>query len=276
MIKNQLKTFALLATLTALLLWISSFWGTGGLVIGFLFAGLMNLASYWYSDKIVLAMHRARPLTKSEAPEIHRMVERLSKKAGVPKPKVYVVPSQQPNAFATGRGPGKAAIAYTEGILKLLSKHELEGVTAHELSHVKNRDVLVQTVAATVAGVISYLAFMARWSVFLGERDERNNLLGLLLMAVLAPLIATIIQLAISRSREFLADESGAKLVGSGEGLANALLKLESHTRVPLRVGNEATASLFIVNPFRHGFARLFSTHPPVNERVARLRALET
>jgi heat shock protein HtpX len=226
-------------------------------------------------------MYRARPATKAEYPHLHKMVEEIAHKIGLPKPKLYIVPTQTPNAFATGPSPKKAVVACTEGILELLTDHELKGVLAHELSHVKNRDMLVTTIAATLAAVISYLAMMARYAAIFGgmgrDRDNGGNVLGVLLLAILAPIIALLLQLAISRSREYLADETGAKTIKDPHGLATALQKLEQGCRArPLRHGNPTTSSLFIVNPFTAGgLVSLFSTHPPVQERVKRLMQMK-
>jgi len=280
MIKNQIKTVILLGLLTALLLWIGSFWGRGGLFIGLILALLINFGSYWYSDKIVLAMYRATPVSKSEAPLLHRIVEEVSDRASIPKPRVYVIPTSTPNAFATGRNPKHAAVACTKGILELLDENELKGVIAHEISHIKNRDTLIQTIAATIAGVISYIAFMVRWAAIFGgygrDRDG-GNIFELLALAILTPIIASIIQLAISRSREYLADERAARILHNGNGLADALEKLDRGIRHnPIRFGSPTTSSLFIVNPFNaRGLIALFSTHPPVRERIKRLRAMK-
>lgn len=278
MVKNQLKTLALLSILTGLLLWVGSFFGNSGLLIALVFALLINFGSYFFSDKVVLFIYRAKPADKKEHAKLFRIVEDISKNADIPVPKIFIVPSKTPNAFATGRSPSHSAIACTEGILGLLSDRELKGVLAHEISHIKNRDTLIQTIAATIAGVISYLASMARFSAFFGGSDDRdNNILGLLVIAILAPLIALIIQLAISRSREYLADEAGAKTVKDADGLASALEKLERGVKYsPLSFGTEATSSLFIVNPFRaSALLSLFSTHPPIKERVKRLKGLK-
>ncbi|MFH1849339.1 MAG: zinc metalloprotease HtpX [archaeon] len=275
---NQLKTVILLAALTGLLLFVGQLvGGPQGLVIGLVFAMVMNFGSYWFSDKIVLMMYRAKEVKESEQPELHAIVREVVHLANIPMPKVYIIPDESPNAFATGRNPNNAAVACTRGILDLLSRDELKGVIAHEISHIKNRDILIATIAATIAGVISYVAFFARWGAMFGGfgRDrEGSNMFELLALAILTPLLATIIQLAISRSREYLADESAAKTLHSGQGLASALEKLQagiSHN--PFRWGNRAAASLFIANPFRGGsFLNLFSTHPPMKERIKRLR----
>ncbi|MBI1969463.1 zinc metalloprotease HtpX [Candidatus Woesearchaeota archaeon] len=279
---NQVKTVLLLGALTGLLLFIGNLLGgMQGLTIAFLFSVLMNVGMYWFSDKIVLMMYRAREATKKDYPEYHAMIEDICKKAGLPKPKLYIVPSTTPNAFATGRSPKHAAVACTEGILQLLNKEELRGVLSHEMSHVKNRDILITTIAATIAGVISYVAMMARWAAIFGgmggrDNNGRGNILGFLVIAILAPIIALILQLAISRSREYLADHTGAKLIKNPLPLADALQKLETANKHhPMKFGNPATSSLFIVNPFSgRALLQLFSTHPPLAERVRRLREM--
>lgn len=274
------KTALLLAVLTGILLGVGYLvGGVGGLTIAIVLSVLMNFGMYLWSDKIALKMYRAQKADPKKHKQLIDIVRELSQKADIPMPAVYVVPSQTPNAFATGRGPKKASVAATEGILHLLSKHELKGVIAHELAHVKNRDVLIATVAATIAGIISYVAFMARWAAIFGGfggDGDGENILSLLVLAILTPLLATIIQLAISRSREYAADAGGARIVGHGEYLARALEKLEgANKRRPMRASTEAGASLFIVNPFsRQGLTQLFSTHPPVKERVKRLRTM--
>ncbi|PIN78785.1 protease HtpX [Candidatus Woesearchaeota archaeon CG10_big_fil_rev_8_21_14_0_10_33_12] len=277
--KNQLKTVVLLALLTALLLWIGSFWGTSGLIIGLIFAIVLNFGSYWFSDKIVLRMYHAKQVSESEAPRLHKLVREVTQLANLPMPKVYIVPTKNPNAFATGRNPKNAAIACTEGILELLNDDELKGVIAHEASHIKNRDTLIQVVAATIAGVISYAAMMARWGAIFGgfggrDRDGGSGM-ELLFLAIVTPIIATLLQLAISRSREFLADESAAKTLHNSFGLANALEKLEQGVKKnPLRFGSQATSCLFISNPFRGGLLNFFSTHPPMAERINKLKSM--
>jgi heat shock protein HtpX len=258
--------------------------GTGGMLL-FGFIGLVfNLLSYWFSDRIALMAHRAQPVGREQLPELYEMVERLTRKAGMPMPRLYVIPSMTPNAFATGRNPEHAAVAVTEGILRLLDRRQLEGVIAHELSHVKNRDVLIATIAASVAGLISALGHAIQWGAILGgfgrrEGDEEGgNPFAALAWALLAPIIALVVQMAVSRSREYGADASGAALVGDPEPLAEALLKLEQGNQVrPYEYGGPATAHLFIVNPFRGvggKMLQLFSTHPPLEERVRRLREL--
>ena len=277
-IKNQFKTFVFLALLTLLLMAIGSVWGTEGIIIGFAFALVMNVGSYWFSDKIVLKMYRAKEVSPSEDPKLHGIVEEIVRKAKMPKPKVCVIDSSTPNAFATGRNPKNSAVAVTSGIMDLLDDKELEGVIAHEISHIKNRDTLIQTVVATIAGAITYIAFMARWAAIFGRGNRDGSGLELLAMAIVAPIAATLIQLGISRSREYIADNSGANLIGEGEPLASALEKLEAgNKRRPMRSSrSSATSSLFIVNPFSaRGVGKLFSTHPSTEERVKRLRKIK-
>lgn len=278
-ITNQLKTVVLLATLTALMLWIGSFWGQEGIIIALIFAGLLNFISYWFSDRIVLAMYRARPVTEHDQPRLYKLVREVTQLGNLPMPKVYIIPTQSPNAFATGRNPKNAVIACTQGIMDLLDDEELKGVIAHEASHIKNRDTLIQVVAATIAGVISYVAFMARWAaIFGGFGGGRDNSRGLelLFLAIVTPIVATLLQLAISRSREYLADASAAKMINQGEGLARALEKLERGIHLnPMRMGSKTTSAMFISNPFRGGLFNLFSTHPPIAERVKKLRAMD-
>jgi|TARA_Y100000310_G_scaffold167610_2_gene167534 heat shock protein HtpX len=275
---NQFKTIILLGVLTGILLLIGQVvGGTSGLTIAFLFAIIMNVGSYWFSDKIVLRMYRAKEVSKVQAPKIHAMVEDICKKAHLPKPKIYIVPTDNANAFATGRNPQNAAIAFTEGILRLLSEKELKGVAAHELAHVKNRDTLISTIAATIASVISYIAFMARFAAIFGGRDNEGmgNILELLLLAIVAPIAAVIIQLAISRSREYLADQSGASYLKDGSGLASALEKLHSH-KTPMRLGNPSSSHLMIANNFSgRALLSLFSTHPNHNDRISKLKSLK-
>jgi heat shock protein HtpX len=278
---NLLKTAVLLAALTSLVVLIGgAIGGQQGMVIAFILAIAMNFGSYWFSDRIVLAMYGAQPIEESQAPDLYRVVRRLTSKAGIPMPRVYLIPNDTPNAFATGRSPEHAAVAVTEGIMRMLDEDELEGVLAHELSHVKNRDTLIMTVTATLAGVITYLAHMAQWAAIFGggRRDDDEGgggALGALLMAILAPIAAMLIQLAISRAREFQADASGAHLAGRPWGLAKALEKLDMASKVAPMQATPATAHLFIVNPLRGGgLLTLFSTHPPIPERIARLRAM--
>jgi heat shock protein HtpX len=279
---NVLRTTVLLAALTALLLVIGgAIGGNQGLFIAFVFALLMNFTSYWFSDKIVLSMYGAREVGLNEAPDLYRLVQRLAQRAGIPMPRVYIIPSDAPNAFATGRNPQHGALAVTEGILRMLDTDELAGVLAHELGHIRNRDTLIMTVAATLAGAITMLAHMAQWGAIFGfgRRDDEDSggggMLGLLFMAILAPIAATLIQLAISRSREYFADSTGAGIAGAPSGLARALEKLHyASQRLPMDA-NPATAHLFIVNPLSGGsLVNLFSTHPPIEERIRRLRRM--
>src|SRR5499425_2780593 len=273
---NVLKTGLLLGVLTALfVLGGRAIAGEQGMIIGFVLAAVMNFVSYWFSDKIVLTMYGAQPVDEAQAPGLHAMVRRLATRAHIPMPRIYIIPTDTPNAFATGRNPQHAAVAVTEGIMRILDEDELEGVLAHELSHVTNRDVLISTIAATLAGAITYLAHMAQWAAFFGGRsrdDEEggSNPIVMLLFAVLAPIAAMLVQLAVSRSREFQADASGARLAGRSYGLAKALEKIEVAAHVEPMQATPATAHLFIVNPLSAaGIARLFSTHPPTEERIA-------
>ncbi len=276
---NTLKTTLLLGLLTGLILWFGGYvGGQSGMVIAFLFAVIMNFGAYWFSDKIVLAMYRAREVDPAQAPGLYRMVERLAQRAGLPMPRVFVIPSESPNAFATGRNPKHAVVAVTQGILKLMRDEELEGVLAHELAHVKNRDILISSIAATLAGAVMMLANMARWAAIFGgvggrDDEDRGGVLGLIFMAVLAPLAAMLIQFAISRTREFEADSTGAQIAGNPLGLASALEKLGLATRrIPMQA-NPATSHMFIVNPLSgKSLLNLFSTHPPLEERIRRLR----
>ena len=278
---NSLKTTFLLALMTGLLLWIGqALGGSQGLVIALLFAAAMNIGSWWFSDRIVLRMYGARELSQSDAPELYATVHDLALAAGMPMPRLYMVPSESPNAFATGRSPAHAAVAVTEGILRLLSRAELRGVLAHELSHVRNRDTLISAIAATLAGVILMVARMAQFAALFGgmRRDERDggaSGIELLVMVVVAPLAAMLIQMAVSRSREYQADATGAHISHSPHDLASALEKIAAASeRIRLPAG-PATAHLWIVNPLRGSWiANLFSTHPPVDERIRRLRAM--
>jgi len=277
---NQLKTVILLGLLTGLMLAAGYFIGGNyGLTIALAIAVIMNFGSYFYSDKIVLRMYKAKPAIKSEYPQLHKIVSEVSKNAGILKPKVYIVPTENANAFATGRNPQNAVVACTQGILKILNEQELKGVIAHEIAHVKNRDILVATIAATIAAVISYLAMMARFAaIFGGMRDDRGgNGLSLLFLAILTPIIAVIIQLAISRSREYLADSTGAEFTKEPKALASALKKLEqANKNNHIKFGNTATSSLFITNPFSaQGLVSLFSTHPAMDSRIKRLNEMK-
>jgi len=267
--------------LTVLLVFLGgAFGGRQGMIMAFVFALAMNMFSYWFSDKIVLKMYNAQEATEAEAPMLWGVTHDLALKMNMPMPKVYVIPSDAPNAFATGRNPKHAAVAATQGILRLLTREELEGVMAHELGHVRNRDILIGTIAATMAGAISMLATIAQWGMFFGggRRDDdegRGGLIGLIAMIILAPIAAALIQMAISRSREYEADATGARICGNPLWLANALRKLHAGSqRVPLDA-NPATAHMFIVNPLRGGgMMNLFSTHPPMEERIARLESM--
>jgi len=277
----MLKTGVLLGVLTALFVVIGyALGGQQGMVVAFALAVAMNMFSYWFSDKIVLAMYGARPISEAEAPRLYAIVRRLATRAQIPMPPVYLIPTDAPNAFATGRSPDHAAVAVTEGIMRILDEDELEGVLAHELSHVRNRDVLISTIAATLAGAITYLAHMMQWAAFFGggrssDDEEGGSPWAMLLLAILAPFAAMLVQLAVSRAREYQADASGARLAGRPSGLAKALEKLETAARAEPMPANPATAHLFIVNPLSgQTLMRLFSTHPPTEERIRRLRAM--
>jgi heat shock protein HtpX len=279
--ENRVKTVLLLTGLTVFLILMGRMiGGRAGMQIAFVLALAMNFFSYWYSDKIVLRMYGAQEVSPAEAPELHRMVEELAREANIPKPKVYIIPDDSPNAFATGRNPQHAAVAATQGIMRLLTPTELKGVLAHEIGHVMNRDILIQTVAATLAGAIMILAYMARWGAIFGlgqDNEEGPGALGLIIMSILAPIGAMLIQLAISRSREYLADETGARLAHNPESLARALEKLQLGVQRAPMDASPATAHMFIVNPLTGGtLMKLFSTHPPIEERVARLRAMQS
>ncbi|HEV8254675.1 MAG TPA: zinc metalloprotease HtpX [Vicinamibacteria bacterium] len=276
---NSMKTALLLGLLTGLVLMVGELLGgRGGMQMALVFAALMNFVAFFWSDKIVLRLYQAQPVGPEEAPELHEIVQKLAMKAGIPMPKLYVIPDPALNAFATGRSPSHAAVAATEGILRALNREELEGVLAHELSHVLNRDTLISTVAATLAGAISMMAHSAMWFGGYAEgrdRDRGNPLIALLAL-ILTPIAAMLIQMAVSRSREYGADETGAKLVGYPQGLIGALQKLQAASqRIPMRLATPATAHLFIVNPLTgRAFMSLFSTHPPLEERIRRLMAL--
>ena len=280
---NVMKTGFLLAVLTALFLLIgNAVGGEQGMIMAFGLAVVMNVGAYWFSDKIVLRMYGAREVSEAEAPSLHGTVRRLSIAAGIPMPKVYIIPTDSPNAFATGRNPAHAAVAVTEGIMRLLSQDELEGVLAHELGHVRNRDILIATVAATLAGAIMMLARFAQFAAIFGggsrDRDEGGGgALGMIALAIVAPLGAMLVQMAVSRSREYLADETGARFCGRPESLANALQKISyASQRVPMQA-SPATAHMFILSPLSGGgIMSLFSTHPPIEKRIERLRAMRT
>ena len=280
---NQLKTTLLLAGMTVLVMIVGNLiGGRQGMMIALLLAAGMNFFSYWYSDKIVLKMYKAREATHQQAPELYEMVQTLTRQAGLPMPKVYIIPKEAPNAFATGRNPENAVVAVTQGLLSLMDRQEVMGVLAHELAHVKNRDILIGTIAATMAGAIMMLASMARWTAIFGgsHRDDDGGgmgAIGMIVMAVIAPMAAMVIQMAVSRSREYLADATGAKIAGNSEGLARALEKLGSYARsIPMNA-NPSTAHMFIVNPLSgKSLQSLFSTHPPVEERINRLRGVRS
>jgi heat shock protein HtpX len=275
---NYMKTAVLLAALAVLLIFVGDMLGgRQGAIIGLIFAGVMNFGAYWFSDRIVLRMYRAKRVAEGEEPELYGIVRDLSMKAGLPMPKVYIMNTDTPNAFATGRNPNHSAVAVTTGIMRLLSREELTGVIGHELSHIKNRDILISTIAATIAGAISYLAHVAMWFSMFGGRDSRGtHPIVLILMMILAPLAAAIIQMAISRSREYGADDGGARIAGNPLYLSEALKKLAYYNKkVPLQGANEATAHMFIVNPLSgKSLLKLFSTHPPIEERVKRLEGM--
>lgn len=272
---NQLKTILLVGVLSAMLVGLGSWVAPGQMYVFVGLALLMNVGTYFFSDKLVLSMHGAQPLTEAEAPDLHRTLEELSRKAGIPKPRLYLIPEMQPNAFATGRNPEHGVVAVTEGIMRMLTPRELRGVLAHELAHIKNRDILLSSIAAAMATIISFASRMVGWGMAGGRDDDREGSnAGGLVLALVAPLAAMLIQFGISRSREFLADETGAEMSGDPEALAQALLKLEQGAhRIPVHDPQPATASLFIVNPFAGAgsLLRIFSTHPSTEERVRRL-----
>jgi heat shock protein HtpX len=275
---NNIKTVILLGALTGLFLFIGGIaGGRSGMVIALIFAGILNIAAYWFSDKIVLRVYRAQPVSEAEAPEIHSLVEEVAQNADIPKPKVFIMEDDSPNAFATGRNPRHGVVALTTGMIKSMNRVQLKGVIAHEMSHIRHRDTLIQSVAATIAGAIMFLAYQMRWFAFLGggDDDEGGGILGLLLMSILAPIAALLIQMAISRSREYKADKGAAELTGNPEGLASALEKLGYYSkRIPMHATTQ-TAHLFIVSPLSgKGLMNIFSTHPPLEKRVARLRSM--
>ncbi len=277
---NTLKTFILMAALTGLFMVGGQILGgRQGMMLAFVIALGMNFFAYWNSDKMALAMNRAREVSEAEAPELHQIVSRLAQRAGLPKPRVYIVDNPTPNAFATGRNPEHAAVAVTTGIMQALNREELEGVLGHELGHIKNRDILISSVAAVMAGAISYMATMAQWAMIFGggrsDDEGGSNPIAMLLMMIVAPLAASLIQMAISRSREYIADRTGAEICGHPKALASALQKLSTYNKQrPMQV-NPASAQMYIVNPLKGGgIASLFSTHPPMEERIRRLLAM--
>jgi heat shock protein HtpX len=278
MSKNTIKTYVLLAAFGALLMGIGSIFGTGGLVIGLAIGLVFVGGSYWFSDKLAVRAAGAAPVSEQEAPELYSIVRELAQRDNIPMPRVYLSPEAQPNAFATGRGPDHAVVAVTQGLLQVLDRDEIRGVLAHELSHVKNRDILIGSVAAALAMGITFVARMAMWGAMFtgGGNDRDNNIFGVLAMAILAPVAAGLIQMALSRSREFEADRSGAELLGDGEPLARALEKIDRYAKqVPMNI-DPAQATAYIINPLsgrQINFANLFTTHPPTEERIARLRA---
>jgi heat shock protein HtpX len=279
---NTFKTALLLTALTLFILFLGDYFGgRNGMAVALIFAGLMNFVSYFFSDKIALAMYRAQPVTREQLPRVYNVVERMTQRIGLPMPKIFVIPSESPNAFATGRNPSHASVAVTEGILNLLNDEELEGVLAHELGHVRNRDILISSIAATLAGAITFMARMAAWGAMFGgyggrdERDRGGGGLGALLMLILAPIAAMLIQLAISRSREYQADATGAHFTGNPYALASALSKLDAYSRRLPMAASPSTAHMFIVQPLLGmggvNWAGLFSTHPPIAKRIERL-----
>jgi heat shock protein HtpX len=279
--ENRVKTVLLLAGLTVFLIFLGNLiGGRQGMYIAFGLAVAMNFFSYWFSDKMVLKMYGAQEVSPAEAPQLHQIVEELAREAGIPKPRVYIIPDESPNAFATGRNPEHAAVAATEGIMRLLTPTELKGVLAHEIGHVQNRDILISTIAATLAGAIMILANLAKWGAIFGmgrDDEEGPGIVGILVMAIIAPIAAMLIQMAISRSREYLADETGAHLSHNPESLARALEKLSMGVERAPMDASPATAHMFIVNPLTgKSLMNLFSTHPPIEERVARLRAMRS
>ncbi len=279
---SQLKTGLLLGLLTAIILFFGqTLGGQSGLILAFGLAVIMNVSSYWFSDKIVLSMYRATEVPPDQGHRLYAIVSDLARRAQLPMPKVYIIPEQAPNAFATGRNPAHAVVAVTQGLLQLMNENEIRGVLAHEMGHIKNRDILIQSVAATLGGAIMMIANIVKWGAIFGmgrSDDEGGNPFAALALAIIAPLAAMLIQMGISRSREFLADQTGARLAGNPHFLANALEKLSAYSqRVPMRQGNPSSAHLFIVNPFSaQSIAGLFSTHPPTEERIRRLRNMTT
>jgi len=278
---NTVKTALLLGALTGLLMLIGGLiGGKGGVYIAFIFAVILNFGSYWFSDKIVLKMYKAQEVSESSAPDLYNIVRNLAMKACLPMPRIFIIPEETPNAFATGRNEKHAVVAVTKGIMRILNKEELEGVIAHELSHIKNKDMLISSIAATIAGAISMLAIMAQWAAIFGggssDEDNGGGIIGLIAMAIFAPLAAAVIQMAISRSREYLADARGASITKNPYGLASALEKLTNASQIIPMNAKPSTAHLFIVNPLSgKAFMNLFSTHPPLAERIARLKSMK-
>ena len=277
---NNIKTLVLLMTLTLILVWAGgAMAGKQGMTIALIFALAMNFFAYWFSDKIVLKMYKAREVNESEAPDLYNIVRMLSQKAEMPMPKVYMIDEEQPNAFATGRNPKHAAVAVTTGIMRILSREELQGVIGHELAHVRNRDILISTIAATIAGAISYLAQMAQWAMIFGgnrgDDEEGGSPVAAFVMMIVGPIAAMIVQMAISRSREYAADKGGAEIAGNPRYLAGALRKLHTASQKIHMDANPSTSHMFIVNPLSGGgILKLFSTHPPIEERIARLESM--
>jgi len=275
---NGVKTALLMTAMMVLFIFVGNLLGgQSGMVIAFVFAVALNFGSYWFSDKIVLTMYRAKQIDRSQAPRLYNMIEKLSQQALLPMPKVYIIDNNTPNAFATGRNPQNAAVAVTSGIMDILNERELEGVLAHELAHIKHRDILISTITATLVGTITFVASMARWAFIFGGRDEEDgDMFSSLILMLLAPIAATLIQLAISRSREFSADAGGAEISGNAMGLASALDKLSrANEIVPMRNASTASAHMFIVNPLSgKSLMKLFSTHPPMEERIKRLNEI--
>jgi heat shock protein HtpX len=277
---NNIKTLLLLVTLTLVLVWAGgAIGGRQGMTIALIFAFGMNFFAYWFSDKIVLRMYSAREVTESEAPELFGIVRRLAQRAEIPMPKVYMIDEEQPNAFATGRNPQHAAVAVTRGIMRLLSSEELMGVIGHELAHVKHRDILISTLAAAIAGAISYLAQMAQWAMIFGghrgDDEDGGSPIAAIVMMIVGPIAAMIIQMAISRSREYVADEGGARIAGNPRYLSSALRKLQTASQKIPMDANPSTSHMFIVNPLSGGgILKLFSTHPPIEERISRLESM--
>ena len=279
---NTVKTALLLGALTGLLMLIGGLiGGKGGVYIAFIFAVILNFGSYWFSDKIVLKMYKAQEVSESSAPDLYNIVRNLAMKAGLPMPRIFIIPEETPNAFATGRNEKHAVVAVTKGIMRILNKEELEGVIAHELSHIKNKDMLISSIAATIAGAITMLATMAQWAAIFGggsssDEEGGGGIIGFIAMAIFAPLAAAVIQMAISRSREYLADARGASITKNPYGLASALEKLTNASQIIPMNAKPSTAHLFIVNPLAgKAFMNLFSTHPPLEERIARLRSMK-